>query len=433
MRTPIPLPAVSERLRAVRTRTLALFGLVTCDDVLRCEPMTGFRPLLWHLAHIGVFQNYWLLQQCAGRPSTNPRYDLHFDPIKTPREEARRLPERGEIERYLDETLREAEDFLAAADPVLPCGPAGLTPAYAVDLVIEHEYQHQETVAFLLQALPIECKRQVLEPEDVPRRYPPGEIYVPALRVGIGATDEAGFVYDNERPRYEGNLAAFFIDRDLTTNAEFAEFLDAGGYENRAWWSNEGWAWKVEHGIAAPLYWERAAGGAWHEKRFAGLGPIRADAPVTGVSWFEADAYARFRGKRLPNEEEWEAAVTWDPDHNRQLTPRVFDIAPRSDAGLPERFGPSAVGTRPVGHTPLDLNDVTGNVWQWTASPFTGYPGFVPYPYPEYSSLWFDGDHYVARGSSWFTAPALRRPTFRNFYRRHFRPAFLGIRCARSA
>jgi gamma-glutamyl hercynylcysteine S-oxide synthase len=416
-----------ERLHSVRSQTVQLFDIVTSEAVLRTEPMSGFRPLLWHLAHIGVYQNYWVLQRCAGQPSINPKYDIYFDPIQTPREEAPKLPDRCEIDAYLEETSRRVEAFLAQADLQRPYN-GSLTPAYVVELVYQHECQHQETIAFVLQSLPYESKKSGPPPHDGARTSSPGEILVPATRAPIGARSGA-FAYDNELPRHTVDVAEFSIDCDLTTNAEYAAFIEAGGYERRALWSDDGWKWKESAGVRRPLYWSEPP---YFERGFFAQTELRKDAPVSGISWYEADAYANFRGKRLPTELEWEVAAAWDPQKNAMRRFAWGDEPRDQRLHLPE-FTTLPVGQRTDSTSALGVRDVINNLWQWTASPFAGYPGFAAYPYPEYSQAWFDGDHYVARGGSWFSWPALTRTSFRNFYRRHFRPAFIGIRCARDA
>ncbi|MDQ6781203.1 MAG: SUMF1/EgtB/PvdO family nonheme iron enzyme [Candidatus Eremiobacteraeota bacterium] len=434
MRSPSVTSGRAAALRALRGQTLQLFDLATSAEVLTREPMPGFRPLLWHLAHIGVFQNYWILQRSAGQPSLNPLYDIHFDPIKTPREEATQLPSRAQVEAYLAETLQRVEGFLTDAELRPETGAPGngtLRPAYAADLVLEHERQHQETVAFLFQGLPYEAKKSGPAPARGARRCAPAEVLIPGDSVRIGA-DAASFAYDNELPQHTVDVAAFLIDRDLTTNGEYAEFVEQGGYRERRFWSDAGRAWLAEAGITHPLYW---SGPGWKERGFFAETDLRADAPVSGISWFEADAYARFRGKRLPSEFEWEAAAGWDAP-TRRMRRFAWGDAPFT----PERanaehatWGTTPVGSHPAGDSPLGLHDLGGNVWEWTSSAFAGYRGFRAHPYPEYSQVWFDGDHRVSRGGSWFSAPDLLRTSFRNFYRRPFRAAFIGVRCARDA
>lgn len=425
-------PARKDLLRSVRTQTLQLFDFATSEQVLQTEPMPGFRPLLWHLAHIGVYQNYWVLQRCAGQSSINPAYDVHFDPIKTPREEAKVLPTRAEIEDYLSETLRRVEQFLESSHLQSPSGDSGLRPGYALDLVLEHEMQHQETIAFVLQSLPYASKKSGPAPRDGKRAAPPREILVPAVRASIGGAEHS-FVYDNELARYPIDLKSFFIDRDLTTNREYAEFVAAGGYRQRELWSEDGWQWKESAGIDAPLYWSGEP--SWNERGFFSQTALRHDAPVTGISWYEGEAYAAFRDKRLPSEEEWEIAASWDPASGlmRRFPWGDEPADGRRDGSVRAWWGTTPVGTFPENGSALGLHDVIGNVWQWTSSEFRGYPGFAAFPYPEYSQAWFDGDHRVSRGGSWFTDAALARTSFRNFYRRQFRPAFIGVRCARDA
>lgn len=417
-----------ERLRSVRAQTVQLFDLVTSESVLRSEPMAGFRPLLWHLAHIGVYQNYWMLQRCAGEASINPRYDIYFDPIKTPREEAPVLPSRTEIDAYLDETFERVVAFVERAD--LDAAPLDgrLSPAYALTLVYEHECQHQETIAFVLQTLPSSQKKSNRAPLTGSRAAAAAELHVPAVQARIGARG-AGFAYDNELPPQALDVPAFFIDRDLTTNAEYAQFIERGGYGLRELWSDEGWAWKERTGVSLPLGWSAQP---FRERTFFSEIPLREDVPVTGVSWFEAQAYAAFRGRRLPTEFEWEVAAAWDPARSAMRRFPWGDDE-NGERGRSLTYSTHPVGTRPEDTSALGLNDVCTNLWQWTSSPFLGYPGFVAYPYPEYSQAWFDSDHCVARGGSWYTYPALTRTSFRNFYRRNFRPAFIGIRCARDA
>lgn len=425
-------PVQRESIKTLRSQTLHLFDLATSEAVLRSEPMPGFRPLLWHLAHIGVFQNYWILQRVAGQPSMNPSYDIYFDPIKTPREEARQLPTLGEIQAYMRETMSRVEQFLSQADMSGPSPRNGaISAGYALDLVLEHERQHQETVAFLFMGLPYASKKSGPPPPAGKRRAPAGEIAVPSVRVSAGGM-RTPFVYDNELPEHTVDVPEFLIDADLTTNGEYAEFVESGGYDERRWWSEDGWHWKESTGVRLPLYW---LGPPWSERGFFSEGALRADAPVSGVSWYEAQAYAAFRGKRLPSEFEWEVAAGWDPAAQRMRAFAWGDepANPNYVNGAVDHWGTSPAGAHPISDSALGLRDASGSVWQWTSSDFHGYPGFVAYPYPEYSEVWFDGDHRVSRGGSWFSAPPLLRTGFRNFYRRRFRAAFFGIRCARDA
>jgi iron(II)-dependent oxidoreductase len=417
-----------DALAKTRARTFQLFDQATSEAVLQKAPLPGFRPVIWHLAHIGAFEGYWVLQRALGQPSVNERYDILFDPIKTPRENADVLPSRAEMEAYLEQTRTKVLRALEETD-----GARGdnalLHNGYVFDLVLEHERQHQETLAALINALPLDRKRAGPPAAQGKRRTPAAEITIPSMHIRIGGNGTS-FEYDNELPPLDVDIAAFRIDRDLVTNAEYAEFVESAGYARREWWSDDGWAWKEQEAIALPLGW---SGPPWRERRFFDEGPLREDAPVTGVSWFEADAFARSQGKRLPTEFEWEAAAAWDDAKKKRFAYPWGDVAfspslANADAIV---WSTTPVGSYPLGDAASGLHDAAGNLWEWTSSPFVGYPGFVAHPYPEYSELWYDGDHRVARGGSWFTAPALLRASFRNFYRRNFRLGFLGIRCAR--
>ena len=424
-------------MTAARADTLELFNLAREED-LHHSPGFGFRPIIWHLAHIGVFEAYWLLQKLKGEAAPDERYERIFDPINTPREESKNLPSRREMEAYLssvrERTLRVLDETrFREADPLLREG-------YIFHLVLQHEYQHQETLCYLLHLLPSTQKTKpgrvgpCRSTEAVPLLPQAGMVNVPAGPFEMGATDDA-FAYDNERPRHLVNLPSFKIDRLLTTNAEYASFIAEGGYGRREWWSDEGWEWRERENWRAPLYWQRDGDDDWRAQSLFDEGVLEKQHPVTGISWYEAEAYARFRGLRLPTEAEWEKAASWDAASERG---RRFSWGDEEPTHLLCNFnnhnwGTTAVGCFADGASAYGCLDMTGNVWEWTSDAFAGYPGFEAFPYPEYSEIWFDGDHRVLKGGSWATRAPLLRNSFRNFFRRHFRIAFAGIRCAADA
>ncbi|HEX8355664.1 MAG TPA: SUMF1/EgtB/PvdO family nonheme iron enzyme [Pyrinomonadaceae bacterium] len=433
---------LARALEEARADTLRIFDLAD-EAELHLSPGFGYRPLIWHLAHIGVFEAYWLLQKAQGLPAPDAAYERVFDPIRTPREESKDLPTRREMEDYLRRVRASALEHLGRsdfreADPLKSDG-------YLFRLVLEHEQQHQETLAYLFHLLdpskksrPAGLPAGVGVPEEYlwPEHGPPphgGAAEVPAGTFLSGATPGA-FAYDNELPAREVFVPAFKIDRLPTSNEQYRHFVDEGGYGRREFWSEEGWGWRVREGWAHPLYWRREGSG-WRERRMFGEGPLAPRLPVTGVSWYEAEAYARFRGARLPAEAEWEKAASWDERAGAKRRFAWGDAAPSQrvcNFGL--RFwGTTPVGSLPAGASPYGCYDMTGNVWEWTSTPFEGYPGFEPFPYPEYSETWFDGDHRVLKGGSWATGPSVLRASFRNFFRRHFRIAFAGIRLAEDA
>lgn len=441
-----------------RRHTRSLMNLVIDEADLRRSPGLGFRPILWHLGHVGAFEGYWILQRIKGDPTISSRYDEIFDPIKTPREDSTNLPPLSEIENYLERVREEVLSFLVkfrpSDDPMLRDG-------YVFDMIIEHEYQHQETVAYLLQMLEPKLKRT---PQALDSGVDPGlsstseghrlksmlrpsnseehrlKSMLPRMVSVAGGEFEMGsegypFAYDNEKPAHRVELADYRIDAYPVTAGEYAEFIEADGYQTRSLWSDEGWEWKETNKIDCPEYWSSSdAGGSrgalFRVREMFEDNAMNPDHPVTGVSWYEADAYARFAGKRLPTEAEWEKAASWEPAAGRK---RRFswgdEPGDHGNFGF-RNWGMTSVGTYSRDTSAYGCFDMSGNVWEWTSSRFEPYPGFEVFPYPEYSEIWFDGDHRVMKGGSWATRLPLLRCSFRNFWRPRFRVAFAGFRCA---
>jgi ergothioneine biosynthesis protein EgtB len=470
---------LAEMFEQTRAATLKLFDVVAREEDLHASPGGGFRPVIWHLAHIGVFESYWILQKTKGDASPDARYERIFDPIATPRENSKNLPTRREMEDYLARVRAATLSYLSAAfdesAPVSPSSPL-LRDGYVFHLVLEHERQHQETLAYLLHMLDPALKRRAIldSTHDDNATASPLEILNTAMPLEVAAqsplevasvpvvvrdmvTVPAGecllgapwkmFVYDNELPAHTVSLAAFKIARQLTTNAEYARFIAEGGYERREWWSEEGWEWRERENWTRPLYWTEHADGSdsngshngdnssvgrWRVRGMFEDGALKAEHPVAGVSWYEAEAYARFMGKRLPTEAEWEKAASWDAgSHSKRLYAWGDDAPTGAHGNFDLRYWDTTpVGSFPSGASSYGCLDMMGNVWEWTSGLFAGYAGFTAYPYPEYSEVWFDEDHRVLKGGSWATHPSILRTSFRNFFRRHFRIAFAGIRLA---
>ncbi|MDT7807725.1 MAG: gamma-glutamyl hercynylcysteine S-oxide synthase [Acidobacteriota bacterium] len=427
---------IASMFAQAREETLHLFDLAT-ERELRRSPGFGYRPLMWHLAHIGVFEAYWLVQKLGGRPAPDELYERVFDPIRTPREESKDLPSRREMEDYLRRVRSGVDECLACHDfdSVDPLARGG----YLFHLVLEHEWQHQETLLYLFQLLdpskktrPVEPSRGAFEESTTDAR---GMVSVPAGSFMMGAVWDS-FAYDNERPAREVFVPDFRIARAPVTNGEYARFIEEGGYERRECWGEEGWRWREKESWQCPLYWRReGAKGGWVERRMFDECALRLDHPVAGISWYEAEAYAVFAGKRLPTEAEWEKAASWDEARSAKRRYAWGDDEPDDvRCNFAQHFwGTTPVGAFPEGASAYGCLDMTGNVWEWTADAFDAFRGFEPFPYPEYSEVWFDGDHRVLKGGSWATRPTVLRTSFRNFFRRHFRIAFAGLRLAEDA
>jgi iron(II)-dependent oxidoreductase len=245
-------------------------------------------------------------------------------------------------------------------------------------------------------------------------------------------TSTEPWALDNERPAHVVDVAPFFIDTAAVTNGSFMAFIEAGGYDEPLWWSAPGWAHRQANGLSAPQFWEQESG-SWWRVRFGVRELVPALEPVMHVSFHEAQAYAAWAGKRLPTETEWEKAARWDPASGRSRRYPWGDQDPTPDhANLGQRhLSPAQAGAYPRGASPLGVHQLIGDVWEWTSSPFRAYPGFTPFPYPEYSLVFFGSDHRVLRGGSFGTDAVAMRGTFRNWDYPIRRQIFAGFRCAR--
>jgi iron(II)-dependent oxidoreductase len=244
-------------------------------------------------------------------------------------------------------------------------------------------------------------------------------------------TGPAGFAYDNERPRHRTDVRGYLLGRAPITNATYLTFVEGGGYERREWWTDEGWAWKEQYDITRPMGWTATLDAEW---RLGALEELHPERPVIHVSWFEADAFARAHRARLPTESEWERAATWDHDRESvRANPWGEDtLDPGVHANVDQLGGgTSAVSAHPAGASPDGILGLIGNVWEWTSTPFAGYPGFQAYPYKEYSEVFFGPDYRVLRGGSWATCTRVVSPTFRNWDYPQRRQLFAGFRIAK--
>jgi iron(II)-dependent oxidoreductase len=247
-------------------------------------------------------------------------------------------------------------------------------------------------------------------------------------------TDTEAWALDNERPAHPVAVPAFFIDRAPVTNGQYAAFIAAGGYDDERWWSPAGWAHRVKAGLTAPMHWQRDGDG-WAYTRFGVTERIAEDEPVVHVCFYEAEAFAAAAGRRLPTEAEWEKAARYDPATGRSRRFPWGDEPPEPrHANLDQRhLRPAPVGAYPDGSSPLGVHQLIGDVWEWTASDFHGYPGFRAFPYREYSEVFFGPDYKVLRGGSFGTDRSACRGTFRNWDYPIRRQIFSGFRCARDA
>jgi iron(II)-dependent oxidoreductase len=362
--------AIAERLAEARRATLELIEPLDDEQLNRVySPLLS--PLAWDLGHIANFEELWLVQTIGGREPLRGELGRFYDAIENPRVTRGELPilRDAELRAYLADVRERTLEVLGEVDVGPEVEDPLLREGFVYEMLLAHEQQHNETMLQLLQMVddyaPVDSSLGVLS------KLAPGPetIAIAGGEYEIGAPPR-GFAYDNERPRHRVELAPFEIDRTPVGNATYLQFME-------------------ETGAEPPRYWERDGDGGWVLTSMGGRDPIDPAHPVLHVSWREADALARWAGRRLPTEQEWEAAC-----------PRL---------------------------------DGVGQVWEWTSSDFLAYPGFEAFPYREYSEVFFGDGYKVLRGASWATHPNVARPSFRNWDLPQRRQIFAGVRLAEDA
>ena len=423
---------VADELERVRDRSLGLTTRVLDEPELLAQHSRLMSPLVWDLAHVGNYEELWLLREAAGIEAMRPELDDIYDAFEHPRATRPTLPllKPQEAGDYIGLVRRKVLDSLERIrlDPAREL----LGSAFVFGMVLQHEHQHDETMLAthqLRRGNPVFPATDALPAPAA--LITSAEVLVPAGPFTMGTSTDA-WALDNERPAHRVDLPAFWIDTVPVSNAAYRAFLEAGGYDDERLWSPAGWRWRCESGKRSPAFWFRE-GDTWLRRRFARVEPLPDDEPVQHVCFFEADAYARWAGRRLPTEAEWEKAASWDPETRTKRRFPWGDDAPTEErANLGQtRYRPTAAGSYPAGAAPSGALQMVGDVWEWTSTEFTGYPGFRSFPYKEYSEVFFDDGYRVLRGGSWATDPLALRTTFRNWDHPIRRQIFSGFRTAR--
>ncbi|RVU22759.1 ergothioneine biosynthesis protein EgtB [Streptomyces antnestii] len=427
--------ALRERARtallAARDRTTLLTSCVEGPE-LTAQHSPLMSPLVWDLAHIGNQEEQWLLRAVAGREAMRPEIDPLYDAFEHPRSERPKLPllAPDEAREYAAEVRGRALDVLDST----PFHGTRLTEAgFAFGMIAQHEQQHDETMLITHQLRT--GAPALTAPDPGPQVsvafHGPSEVLVPGGPFTMGTSAEP-WALDNERPAHPRLVPPFHIDTTPVTNGAYLRFMADGGYENSRWWTPAGWAMVRDGGLDSPLFWRRE-GGQWLRRHFGVTEPVPPDEPVVHVSWYEADAYARWAGRRLPSEAEWEKAARFDPASGRSMRYPWGDADPTPErANLGQRhLRPAPAGSYPAGESPLGVRQLIGDVWEWTSSDFLPYPGFAAFPYREYSEVFFGPDHKVLRGGSFAVDAVVCRGTFRNWDYPVRRQIFAGFRTAR--
>lgn len=368
------------------------------SDTLTQQSHPDFSPIGWHLGHIAFTEAYWILEQLGGFSPLYSEYHKLFAADGLPKAERQNLPSLQKIEEYLSTVRSKILDYLETA----PLANQERLWWW----LIQHELQHGETIAFVKKLHDLKHKiDSTTENTSISALVEQVMIAIPQGSFVMGS--DAIEAQDNERPAHLVHLDSYYIDAYPVTCGQYQQFITANGYQNPQYWSKDGWQWKQKNTVSEPLYW---------------LNDLKyQNHPVYGVSYYEAEAYANFVGKRLPTEAEWEKAA------------QFYHIEQNNYIGNHSNL---------VGHTtPVSGNsqtqniggcyDMLGNVWEWTNSWFAPYEGFSSYPYKGYSEVYFDRQHKVLKGGSYITLPYGVRSSFRNWYHPWVRQMFAGFRCAK--
>jgi iron(II)-dependent oxidoreductase len=454
-------------MRKFRSRTLDL--IADLDEQQMIGPrLPTVNPPLWEIGHIAWFQEFWVLRHLRKEKplienadqlynSTDVAHDTRWELI---------LPSCEDTLRYMEAVLCHAIDKLDAARELSP------EEFYFYLLATFHEGMHAEALAYTRQSLGYPAPRfaeiESANAGDDPFPKPwAGDIEIPGGTFWIGAAADFPFVFDNEKWAHPVEIKPFRIARTSVSNGDFLAFVEAGGYRDPQFWSEDGWRWlkvggspQLERSFANffkihlsqspqaahlkksadhPVYWHRDPNGRWLQRLFDHCIPLDERLPVIHVSWYEAQAYCNWAGRRLPSEAEWEMAASAETSTDGRAVGQQRRHFPwGDDPATPERanldwhhLGPVDIDAHPAGDSAFGCRQMIGNVWEWTSDDFGPYPGFTVDPYKEYSKPWF-GTHKVLRGGCWATSSLLIRNTWRNFYTPDRNDVWAGFRtCAR--
>ncbi len=428
-----------DAIQEARERTLELIEDLS-DEQLIGPRLSIVNPLLWEIGHVAWFQEFWILRHLGGVAPILANGDSLYDSARVAHDTRwdLQLPSRPETLAYMKRVLDRVCDWDDQRKRALI---DGYDESYFLHLALFHEQMHAEAISYTRQTLSYPRPRLGIGTRIPcePTAAISGDAYVPGGTFAMGGLEGEAFVFDNEQRPHEVEVKPFSISRTAVTNVEFASFVEDAGYTRAELWSEEGWRWRRSAGAEHPVYWQRQLSGGWLRRDFDDWVEPQDRVAVIHVNWYEADAYCRWAGRRLPTEAEWEMAASCEPSlHGRSLSDSArrypWGDEPSNDdrANLDWRaMGCVEVDSLPAGDSAFGCRQMIGNAWEWTSTAFGPYPGFVAGPYKEYSEPWF-GDHKVLRGGCWATRSTLIRSAYRNFYPPDRRDVWAGFRtCTR--
>jgi gamma-glutamyl hercynylcysteine S-oxide synthase len=430
-------------LKEARQRSLELVADLS-DEQMIGPRLAIVNPLRWEIAHVAFFQEFWCLRHLRGfepiKAAGNLDSDLLYDSARVDHNTRWDLPlptKKDTISytgrifgRVIEEAMKTAGQEISDA--------AGYDERYFLQLSLLHEDMHNEAITYTRQTLGYRAPNLDIESiarSECDRAPVRDDTSVPGGIYQLGSSTCDGFVFDNEQWAHEMTVAPFVISRTAVSNAAFTAFVNDGGYRHRDFWCEEGWQWRENANALHPVYWKSIGNGQWLRRDFDRWVELEADLPVIHVNWYEATAYCRWAGRRLPTESEWEMAASCEPSADgygvisrKRIYPWGDDPPTAGRANLNWiAMGCLPVSALPAGDSAFGCRQMIGNIWEWTATEFQPYPGFEPGPYKEYSEPWF-GSHKVLRGGCWATRSRLIRNNYRNFYTPDRRDVWAGFR-----
>jgi iron(II)-dependent oxidoreductase len=426
-----------ERISDARRQSDVLFSVVRSDSLYE-RPIPERHRIIFYLGHLEAFDWNLLHENVLGLKSFQPEFDRLFafgiDPVGggLPSDQPPDWPTIEAVQGYVSR-IRVALDK-KLADGALESNSLerdGFPLETLLNVAVEHRLMHVETLAYMLHQLPLDRKiHQIDPPSLVTPPVVPRMVEIPAGMATLGLPrGGSAFGWDNEYVAQKVQVPAFEIDQYMVTNHQYLDFMTAGGYETRAFWTEDDWNWKTTHDVSHPVFWTQEDGRWLYHTMFEKV-PLPADWPVY-VSHAEAAAYARSAGKELPTEEEWHRAAYSAPNGSERPYPWGREV-PNSNFGNLDlsRWRPMPVNAYPLNHSAFGAHGMLGNGWEWTSTVFAPFPGFEPFPfYRGYSADFFDGKHFVMKGGSSRTAACMLRPMFRNWFQAHYQYVYAGFRC----
>ncbi len=429
MTQPVATDYLREIMRDANTRTLELVHGLDAQQLIGPK-LDIVNPLQWEIGHVAWFHEYFILRQKYGREKILAEGDSIYDSIAIHHHTRWDLPLFS-----IDDTLKYIADVHDILIERLGEGMASEQDSYLYQFTTFHQDMHNEAYTYTRQTLGYPTPKFALAaPEESEAGSLPGDVDIPGGTFLIGSPNDAPFVFDNEKWAHAVTVAPFRMARAQVTNAEFAAFVDDGGYETEAFWDADGWKWRTENDAVHPVYWQSGGQGKWLIRKFDTVIDLPPNQAIIHVNWYEANAYCRWAKRRLPSEAEWEFAATAGENGQKRAYPWGNSAPDANTANLDGRgIGVIDVAARPAGDSLHGVRQMIGNVWEWTDTTFGAFPGFSPDDYKEYSEPLF-GTTRVLRGGAWPTRGRMVDSTYRNFYGPDRRDVLAGFRtCALQA